>query len=313
MKPSYSSKDYEEFSAYLDGQLSPAEKARLDEKLNADPERRAALEEIASTRALLRNAPRYRAPRNFTISAESAQKYARRPFFGPIFAFRFSAALAALSLVAALAIQLGGTAMPAVQNLASAPASAPLASEKPAAPAATSVAGLAGQATATLSIQWDNTSPQTSGKGGGGGTTGANPPATFLGGVGGGGGGGGGGAAESNPPAMSGSVALPPNAVGSTSDNSARSAAAPTQAPAAQPAATLEGSGPILGVPQKGDTGKIISSSGEVQENAGTPQTHALTRQPSPLTQRQVIEYSLVGVGVIAALAALLLRRKNAG
>ena len=73
-----------------------------------NPEWRLAIEELAATRKLLRSAPRYRAPRNFTLSAETARSLARKPLFPPFPAFRFSAALAALSLLAVGALQVIG-------------------------------------------------------------------------------------------------------------------------------------------------------------------------------------------------------------
>jgi anti-sigma factor RsiW len=62
----------EALSAYLDGQLTPKERSRLEKKLQASADLRAAMEEMRRTRAVLRSQPRLRAPRNFTLTPEMA-------------------------------------------------------------------------------------------------------------------------------------------------------------------------------------------------------------------------------------------------
>lgn len=65
-------RDWEALSAYLDHQLSPKDRVRLESRLNESPELRSALEELRRTRAVLRSQPRLRAPRNFTLTPEMA-------------------------------------------------------------------------------------------------------------------------------------------------------------------------------------------------------------------------------------------------
>jgi hypothetical protein len=69
MKP-ISARDLELLSAALDGALNSKEQAALDARLLADPALRGELEQLRGTRALLRHAPRPRAPRNFTLTRE---------------------------------------------------------------------------------------------------------------------------------------------------------------------------------------------------------------------------------------------------
>ncbi len=64
--------DLERLSAYLDGQLPPDDRVRLDSRLAADPQLRAALEELRRTRLLLQRTPHRRAPRNFTLTPKMA-------------------------------------------------------------------------------------------------------------------------------------------------------------------------------------------------------------------------------------------------
>jgi hypothetical protein len=309
MKASLSLSDYEEFSAYLDGQLSPSEKARVEETLIANPERKAALEELAATRTLLRSAPRYRAPRNFTISAETARTYARKPLFPNLFAFRFSAALSALSLVVVLAIQVFSQVPLATQNtVALAPAAAEAPAAAPMAKAQTDSAGAnpeSAQAEGTMTIEWDNTSQLAMGKGGGPSTNAGAPSVSLAqpnpGGYG-------GGAPDNATPApINGVVALPPNAVeDSTQDSSARIAVEGTPAPQDQ-ASSIQGSGPILGVPQEGESGKLISPNGEIQ----TDQYTDSSTRSSGLNTRQMVQIALAGLAVIAAGLAIFFRIRS--
>jgi len=63
-----SSRDLEQLSAYLDGQLSQSSRARLEIRIQSDPALASALEELRQTRTILRHTPQRRAPRNFTLN-----------------------------------------------------------------------------------------------------------------------------------------------------------------------------------------------------------------------------------------------------
>ncbi len=58
----------EQLSAYLDGALSPRERARLEARLARDPRLRARLEALRRTVSLVRAMPPARAPRNFLLT-----------------------------------------------------------------------------------------------------------------------------------------------------------------------------------------------------------------------------------------------------
>jgi anti-sigma factor RsiW len=64
--------DVKLLSAYLDEQLSQADVARLETRLQRDPDLRAVMDDLSQSRALLRKLPQRRAPRNFTLSPEMA-------------------------------------------------------------------------------------------------------------------------------------------------------------------------------------------------------------------------------------------------
>lgn len=95
------SKDFERLSAYIDNQLSPAEKAGLETRLAKEPQLQASLNDLRRTILALRSLPTVKPPRSFTLTAEQAGARARR---GPLFpVFRLAAALCTLLLALAVA------------------------------------------------------------------------------------------------------------------------------------------------------------------------------------------------------------------
>lgn len=95
-----SSRDWEDLSAYLDGELTPRERSRLESRLEARAELRAALEELRRTRMVLRSYPRVRAPRNFTLTPQMAGiRTDRRPTLQLFPVMRLTAVLASLLFV----------------------------------------------------------------------------------------------------------------------------------------------------------------------------------------------------------------------
>lgn len=104
MKKQLSDRDWQDLSAYLDGQLSSRERARLEQNLASREDLRMALEELRRVRIILRSQPRLRAPRNFTLGAEFASQKARQrpsrrlsPVFGLV------SALASVLLILVIA------------------------------------------------------------------------------------------------------------------------------------------------------------------------------------------------------------------
>lgn len=76
--------DIKTLSAYLDGQLTRSEQVRMEARLQSDPGLQAALEDLRQVRALLRQAPKRRAPRNFTLSPKTARVKPPVPRLVPI-------------------------------------------------------------------------------------------------------------------------------------------------------------------------------------------------------------------------------------
>lgn len=114
--------------AYLDGELSPRERARFEAMLASDPALQQALNEARSLKAALAQLPRVRAPRNFTLTPEQAAAQRRQRWAMPA-AYRWAGALAALLFVAA--VVGGGLFMQKTHNLAALPPSAEEAAQAP--------------------------------------------------------------------------------------------------------------------------------------------------------------------------------------
>jgi len=120
-------RDLELLSAYLDGQLNPSDAARLESRVASEESLRAVLDDLRSTRGLLRQLPSRRAPRNFTLIPQMARLKPPVPRTIPM--FRFVTALAAFLFVISVAIN--GLVSFSASNLASAPAPAALGAAAP--------------------------------------------------------------------------------------------------------------------------------------------------------------------------------------
>lgn len=133
-------RDLELLSAYLDGELSPSDSARLEARINSDGELASVLDDLRAARTLLRKLPKRRAPRNFTLTRKMVGLNPPLPRAYP--AFRFATVAATLlffftfglnalapQLAQAPAFGMGGGAPAAAPELFSA---APAATEEPA-------------------------------------------------------------------------------------------------------------------------------------------------------------------------------------
>ena len=87
-------RDLELLSAYLDGQLSPSDSARLEARLKSDLELVSVLDDLRAARNLLRQLPQRRAPRNFTLTRKMVGINPPLPRAYP--AFRFATVVATL-------------------------------------------------------------------------------------------------------------------------------------------------------------------------------------------------------------------------
>jgi len=131
MHNSLSPKDYETLSAYLDGQLSPRDRAKVESRIQTRPEWRTEFEELRSTRLLLRSLPKHRAPRNFTLTpAMVAGRQRQAPRAYPFFRLASAVASALLIVVFASDLAINLTAQSLARSAASAPAPAAAPAER---------------------------------------------------------------------------------------------------------------------------------------------------------------------------------------
>ena len=150
-------RDIEQLSAYLDGQLSPSDSARLESRISADPELASVLSDLRAARSILRKLPARKAPRNFTLTRKMVGL--KPPLPRTFSFFRLSTAFATFLLMLTFAANSviprigfgaaapmaaqeaygiggggsgGGCEEPCIQSLA-VPTEAPVATEAPAA------------------------------------------------------------------------------------------------------------------------------------------------------------------------------------
>ncbi len=95
-------RDIEQLSAYLDGQLSPSDSARLESRLKSDPELASAYNDIRSARGILRKLPLRKAPRNFTLTRKMVGLKPPLPRTYPT--FRFATAFATFLFAMTVAV-----------------------------------------------------------------------------------------------------------------------------------------------------------------------------------------------------------------
>jgi hypothetical protein len=85
--------DLEKLSAFLDGQLSKAEKARLESRLQEDKELVSVLEDLQQTRAILQKTPQHRIPRDFRLTPKMTGVRPPLPTLVPAFSWASAAAM----------------------------------------------------------------------------------------------------------------------------------------------------------------------------------------------------------------------------
>lgn len=105
MNKQLSTRELEMLSAYLDGQLNARQLARLEARLDKNPELRVVLSELRHTRTLLRVVPKLRVPRNFTVTPEMVGMQ-QRPVVQPYPFFRLASTIASLLFVVVVVFDL---------------------------------------------------------------------------------------------------------------------------------------------------------------------------------------------------------------
>jgi anti-sigma factor RsiW len=109
-------RDLELLSAYIDGEITPAERAMLEQRLAQEPVLRRELATLRQTVSWINALPKTTAPRNFTLTPEMV---ARKP--AKVLAFPSSVFVSTLSAIAAVLLVASGLLLVMQQNT-SAPA-----------------------------------------------------------------------------------------------------------------------------------------------------------------------------------------------
>ena len=146
MKVQLSPKEWQQISEYLDDQLSPKDKNRLEERIRVSPDLRSGLEELRHTRLVLRSVPQRKVPHNFTLTPEMVRPRSISRLF-PVLSF--SSALATILMVVTLVLKL----LPAASS------SSAVALQNPAAPAAPAAAPYTSNAAQNNATAETQTSP----------------------------------------------------------------------------------------------------------------------------------------------------------
>ena len=110
MTASISRSDLELLSAYLDGELTPSERAALESRLAAEPDLRAALDGLRLTVRTLRATPVLAPPRSFVL--DPARFRRRAPWWAQYGMYRLAGTLGAAASVALIALGVILSGMP---------------------------------------------------------------------------------------------------------------------------------------------------------------------------------------------------------
>lgn len=119
-----SEKDFDQLSAYLDHQLSDKEKQAVEARLLAEPELKATLRDLRLQARALRELPKLKVPRNFTLTAKQAEaiRPPRRSFLETLFpTLRLATSLSATAFVVLLTISVLNVSVFAPAQTASQP------------------------------------------------------------------------------------------------------------------------------------------------------------------------------------------------
>ena len=221
-----SNKDYMLISAYLDGELSPSQRADVEKHLDSDLQFREALASLKYTKRLLNSLSPVRTRRNFTLTADKVKKTAKPQRFQP--AWGMVSAFSTLMLIVVFAVSRFAPSMSAM------PAAAPPMAAAEDKTTAMEVQSAEGTPTPMI-ILWAPQRAYGMGGGGGGGIGGGDGTTTGLKNTG-----------------VEAPMAAAPNPAAVAPTLSA------TEAPA--PASTFDPSTLILGIPDAASRGQVVNA-----------------------------------------------------
>lgn len=99
-----SNRDWVQLSAYLDGEMSPREIKRIEERLTKEPVLQLALEELHQTKLTLQQTPKLKVPRNFFLTPAMVSLKTRPR---PVRRYRLASALMTFMLIGVLVLDYG--------------------------------------------------------------------------------------------------------------------------------------------------------------------------------------------------------------
>lgn len=295
MKAKLSPKDWILLSSYLDDELDPREKARVEARLQEQPALREALASLQRTKAVLRRAPARRVPHNFTLPASMARTKPARAFLVVPGLLWSSAAVAVVSILFVVGTLVTGQLFGA--HMAAAPRDLTSNQAEVSAPAA--------QATqAPPIVVWGGSTGQGGAAGSGGAAEGT--------GIGGGAGAGDSGQFTIYPTEPPSILKAAPVGTATSEFGLLPEAATPTPVPTAPALAAepLTGSGPILGVAPTEQQGEILPETNRqsLPLVAAADNQRGTRVETLPLLVWIGIGLFIVAVGLF--IAAAILRRK---
>ena len=99
-----SNRDWVQLSSYLDGEMSPREIKRIEERLTKEPVLQLALEELHQTKSTLQQTPKLKVPRNFFLTPAMVGLITRPR---PVRRYRLASALMTFMLIGVLVLDFG--------------------------------------------------------------------------------------------------------------------------------------------------------------------------------------------------------------
>jgi hypothetical protein len=99
-----SNRDWVQLSAYLDGEMSPREIKKIEERLTKEPVLQLALEELHQTKLTLQQTPKLKVPRNFFLTPAMVGLKTRPR---PVRRYRLASALMTFMLIGVLVLDYG--------------------------------------------------------------------------------------------------------------------------------------------------------------------------------------------------------------
>lgn len=118
MRYQYSSKDWQNLNAYLDGQLTPAQREHFELKLHSSANLQQARLELQQTKDLLRKSTAIKSPHHFTLTAADVERLKPQHRFNWLPALSISSALATIMMIFTIFFEMVANPVPMSKSIA---------------------------------------------------------------------------------------------------------------------------------------------------------------------------------------------------